>query len=126
MPIKDKQKRAEYNRKYSHSEKGKLVFKKSLIKRKDKILDYKRRYFYGINYEQFNNILINQNYVCAICLKKEKIKQNGNIKLLAIDHDHNTGKIRGLLCHHCNTILGLCEDSIYILDRAKDYLLKNQ
>lgn len=41
-----------------------------------------------------------------------------------IDHNHTTGEVRGLLCSNCNTILGLCNDNIIILQSAISYLNK--
>ncbi len=67
--------------------------------------------------EKYNNLLIKQNNLCAICKKK----QSGN-KRLSIDHCHKTLKIRGLLCHYCNTALGSFKDSIELLQSAIDYL----
>jgi hypothetical protein len=55
---------------------------------------------------------------CEICGKSDA--QNG--KLLAVDHDHETGKLRGLLCGQCNTVLGLVKDEPAVLLRAAEYL----
>lgn len=71
---------------------------------------------YGITLEDYDVLLRSQNSVCAICSKKEKTK------LLAIDHNHTTGVIRGLLCSKCNTALGLVEENIDILTSMKLYL----
>lgn len=65
---------------------------------------------FGLDRVAYENLLIRQNYVCAIC-KQAESKHNGkgnnyNIKALAVDHDHTTGKIRGLLCSTCNNSLG--------------------
>jgi len=53
--------------------------------------------------------------VCMICAEKPKYK-------LAVDHCHETGRIRGLLCHRCNTSLGLMRDNPALLERASVYL----
>ena len=45
-------------------------------------------------------------------------------KSLHIDHDHKTGKVRGLLCHGCNTAIGLMKDDVNILTKAIEYLKK--
>ena len=82
---------------------------------------------YGITQEQYEDLLIDQLGVCAICKKREKSKdKRGNTKLLFIDHCHTTGKIRGLLCHNCNTALGHFKDSEESLVSAIEYLRKSR
>lgn len=82
-----------------------------------------------ISKNYYNDLLIKQNHVCAICKNPETIT-NGvkslNKKRLAIDHCHKTMKIRGLLCHKCNVSLGALNDSIETLQFAIDYLKTNQ
>ncbi len=63
-----------------------------------------------------------QNGLCAICNGEESCYRNQH---LAIDHNHETGKIRALLCSTCNRALGLFKDSIEVLESAKNYLLKH-
>lgn len=72
-----------------------------------------RRHRYGVEREEYEAILARQGGVCGICGRDEK---------LVIDHDHETGEIRGLLCHRCNFALGAVEDDIRILSRAIAYL----
>ncbi len=53
---------------------------------------------YGITLRQYNIMLFSQNLSCAICKKhKSEFKKN-----LAVDHNHKTGRVRGLLCYYCN------------------------
>lgn len=67
-------------------------------------------------YDQLLNI---QNYSCAICsIHQQKLK-----RMLNVDHDHITGKVRGLLCDACNRALGYFKDSEIILNNAKNYLI---
>ncbi|MBE3042995.1 endonuclease VII domain-containing protein [Candidatus Bathyarchaeota archaeon] len=61
-----------------------------------------------------------QNHVCVICGGT-----NGK-KRLAVDHDHRTGVIRGLLCNRCNQALGLMRDSYELLTNAIKYLQKGK
>ena len=71
---------------------------------------------YGINQQDYLKMLELQNKVCAIC---GKIPQ----KVLFVDHDHNDGRIRKLLCHHCNLLIGHLEYSgLAILRNALEYL----
>lgn len=76
---------------------------------------YKKRF--GITLEQYNDILKRQGGVCAIC--NEKDLHYGN---LAVDHNHSTNKVRGLLCHLCNRALGMFKDDSYRLEKALNYL----
>ena len=69
--------------------------------------------------EQYDAMLIGQNYVCAICNKSEKSSTKG---VLFIDHDHKTGKVRGLLCDTCNRGLGYFYDDKSLLRNAVEYL----
>lgn len=67
----------------------------------------------------YKNLLEKQNNVCAICENEETSRR---YKTLSVDHCHNTGKIRGLLCSNCNRALGLFRDNIKILEKAVVYL----
>lgn len=70
---------------------------------------------FGINVNQYQLMLKEQNGACYICNTSES-------RDLAIDHCHTTGKVRGLLCSKCNTALGLLKDDVALFDRAKEYL----
>jgi hypothetical protein len=73
---------------------------------------------YGLTEEGFDELLKSQNGVCAICGKsRSEIKSN-----LVVDHDHKTGKVRGLLCVQCNTSLGNLKDNTDLLKKAAEYL----
>lgn len=71
---------------------------------------------FGISIDEYNNLLEIQNGVCAICKNFNKEKN------LAVDHDHETGKIRGLLCSRCNLGIGQFNDNIQLLSDAISYL----
>jgi hypothetical protein len=72
---------------------------------------------YKISLDDYQNLLVGQNGLCAIC------KQPPNPgKHLAVDHDHTTGKIRGLLCNSCNLALGMLKDNKDTIQSALDYL----
>lgn len=72
---------------------------------------------YGITLVQYNEMLAGQNHRCAIC--KEQCATG---KRLAVDHDHDTGLIRGLLCQECNLMLGKGREDPYLLRAGADYL----
>ena len=94
-------------------------------KRKKKDTHLKRNF--GISLEQYDGIFAAQNGKCAICGNTESTldRRSGEPKMLSVDHDHITGKIRGLLCQRCNLILGLFEDSTSNLIMAIKYLEKS-
>lgn len=79
---------------------------------------------YGLNVEQYETLLAEQGGVCAICLKPESYidSRTGNPRRLSVDHDHATGKVRGLLCGRCNRMLGYINDDADALDRGAAYL----
>lgn len=78
---------------------------------------------FGISLEDYKKMLSSQNGECAICGTKENntggARKDWNF---AVDHDHDTGKIRGLLCNNCNRGLGLLKDSANLLRKAALYV----
>ena len=83
---------------------------------------------FGLTREKHLDMLNEQNHVCKICGKPEQSKdpKSGKTKSLAIDHNHNTGIVRGLLCSNCNRGIGLFGDSIETLKSAIQYLESNK
>lgn len=77
---------------------------------------------YKITLEEYNKLLEEQNYSCAICNTKEEECYKGSGNNLAVDHCHTTGKVRGLLCTSCNILLGNAKDKIEVLEAAIKYL----
>lgn len=75
----------------------------------------RRKIFYGITKEQFYEMMENQNHQCKIC--KIEIDKSAHV-----DHCHETGKVRGILCLHCNKGLGFFKDNINSLSQAIQYL----
>lgn len=72
---------------------------------------------YGLTPEDYQRLLDSQGGACAICGRE----QSANVAL-AVDHDHDTGVIRGLLCHRCNSGIGSLGDSVALLKLAIWYL----
>lgn len=81
-----------------------------------------------MSYDEYKWMFERQDGVCAICKKPEKRKSrtDGQICRLAIDHHHDTGKIRELLCHACNQVIGHSYENIELLQSAIEYLKKHQ
>lgn len=108
-------------KKYKQTKKGRITYAKAEQKYRqtqkgnDKTISDNMKWRYGISLEQYNKILNQQNNCCAICGKSEP-KQR-----LAVDHCHNTGKVRGLLCTYCNLSLGVYENR---KDEFEKYLSK--
>jgi hypothetical protein len=76
---------------------------------------------YGISVEEYDAIKNEQGGLCAICGGFPQ-RTNKRINRLCIDHDHKTGKVRGLICYNCNVGLGQFEDDIDRLSAAISYL----
>lgn len=83
---------------------------------------------YGLRPEDFERMLEEQGGVCAICDQPETARSQWGSQpaRLCIDHDHQTGANRGLLCRKCNRALGLLGDSIEGLARALAYLQRTR
>lgn len=73
---------------------------------------------YGITMEQYDSMYAAQRGCCAICLTH----QSETGRALHVDHDHETGAIRGLLCNGCNTGIGNLREDIQVLTAAIEYL----
>jgi len=80
----------------------------------------KVHYKYGLCEKELNSMLLEQNYSCKIC----GMSQSEMKKALCVDHCHETGKVRGLLCDNCNKAIGLLKDSVRLLNNAITYLSK--
>lgn len=92
--------------KYKNNQKAYYrVHRKSVLKNK-----------YNLTWEEYEKLFENQNGVCAICKGIEEGR------MLSVDHNHETGEVRGLLCGSCNRALGLFKDSPELLDIAKEYV----
>lgn len=102
-------------------------------KNKEKIKSWQKKYWtnierekqlirkYGITLQTYNELLIKQDYRCAIC-DRHQLEFN---QRLAVDHDHKTIQIRGLLCHQCNLALGWFdkfEDKILNYKNEKNFI----
>lgn len=71
---------------------------------------------YGITLDDYDKLCLDQNNVCAIC-EQPQLHQR-----LSVDHCHNTGKVRGLLCQSCNLTLGILEKLNFDTTKFQEYL----
>lgn len=88
------------------------------MKRKDFIQDLKKNY--GMSIDEYQDLWSSQDGRCACCGAEE----SSHKRRLHVDHDHDTGQVRGLLCTKCNPGLGYFGDSIEKLEMAIEYLKK--
>jgi hypothetical protein len=132
--LKNRPKRLLEFKRYNEENQDKIKQQKAIYKskypnkNKESSSAYRRKYFdkfkrysitkYGITIKQYQDLLDKQLHKCYIC--KIETKKNG--RRLCIDHDHINGKVRGLLCNLCNSILGYAKDNIEILQNAIKYL----
>lgn len=91
---------------------------------KERHKDAQLRIRYGLSLEEFRSLVRDQGGKCAICdqVPEPVLKPNGKKGTLCVDHDHETGQVRGLLCESCNRAIGLMRDSVERLSRAAMYL----
>lgn len=108
-----------YNKEYYQRNRGRFIknWKKYYEKNKDiineRVKGYKLKWRYGITTVDVDRMKQAQEGLCAICRCE---------KILVVDHDHLTGKVRGLLCQDCNKGLGMFNDSSLNLRNAIVYL----
>ena len=81
---------------------------------------------HSITEEEFRLMNEIQKGECLICKKDNKNNKDYKKRMLFIDHDHKTGKVRGLLCTKCNSGIGMFEDNIKLLEEAIKYLKINK
>ncbi len=111
----------------AHQEERKDYDKAYCLAHKEKIRDKKKAYRlthnrlarYGLTQASFDHLLMAQGGVCAICGRSD---WNGSGP--RVDHDHNTGKVRAILCNNCNLALGLLHDDLNIIKKMGDYISK--
>jgi len=76
---------------------------------------------YGITLEEYEVMFKAQGGVCAVCGQSETTRYRGTLRSLAVDHNHVTGRVRGLLCGNCNKALGLLKDNPVIIEGLANY-----
>lgn len=107
--LKGKQVKREYQQKLERKVASRLSMRKHFLMK-----------LYSLTVFEYDLLLANQNGCCAICKKAIESKQ------LSVDHDHVTGKVRGLLCNNCNLGLGNFKDDEKFLLNAVQYLIQSK
>jgi hypothetical protein len=85
-----------------------------------------KRCKYGISREEHDLLVRVHAGRCAICGRPETMVRRGKVQALCIDHDHRSGKVRGLLCSFCNLVIGYAREDAEILRKATMYLEKER
>jgi hypothetical protein len=115
-----------YHRDYyeQNKERIKAASRKRRKAKPDEIEDGRLQRMYGISLEDYARMLKEQGGVCKICKRPERMRwKHKRVPMkLTVDHCHATGRVRGLLCKKCNSILGYAEDQPLVLFRAAEYL----
>ena len=114
----------ERGRRWYHTHKDQMRAISSAWKKRNPDRQRQYRHFwwirkYGITPEEYQLKLVAQGNTCAICRASNP---GPRCRFFAVDHDHNSGRIRGLLCNKCNRVLGLAGDSVIWLREAIAYL----
>jgi hypothetical protein len=84
-----------------------------------------RKRKFGVGIEDYERMMIAQDGRCAICKLEETAMRQGKVLTLAVDHDHKTGAVRGLLCSTCNKGLGMLGDTLERVSEAAAYLKRH-
>jgi hypothetical protein len=87
------------------------------------VIERQRYRTLGVCNTRYDEMLVSQGGACAIC---DSSLNSSRYTKLAVDHDHRTGKVRGLLCTSCNTGIGLFKDSPERLQAAIRYLRRSE
>lgn len=122
-----------HRKKYNQSRKGRVQLKKY---RQTPAVKAVNRYHnrktalkrYSLTLVDYDRLWEQQEGLCAICGKSETTKRGESVQRLSVDHDHRTGKVRGLLCSKCNPALGYLETLKHgsLIWKAIEYLEVNE
>jgi len=107
-------------------EKYKKICQKMYIKHKARFKAQNLKTMYNLDYKEFLRIKGEQGNRCAVCGEMEIARYGGVRKELSVDHDHDTGIIRGLLCSKCNTAIGLLNENEELCMKVAAYLQRSK
>lgn len=128
--IRTRERRQEWIRKdrLENPDKYKKYAKKTYDINREEFYLKKKARKYKLSVQELKLMLEKCNHHCEMCGKAEKRKTGRGERLtnLSIDHDHETNKIRGILCFKCNIGIGFFEEDIDLLQKAIDYLKKHK
>jgi len=125
MPLKDPEARKAYFNRWQRERKNSTQEYRQNPERRLRQRAYYLRSTYGITLDEYDDLYEKQNGLCAICGGSELemgLSLEGVPRLLAVDHDHDTDRVRGLLCRQCNVGLGHFKDDPTLLRLAAGYL----
>ena len=116
--------RCTYQRVYNQTPDGKTAQARAKVRMRPRrthlvMRNEKLREKYGISHTEYEHILIEQGGGCAICGSQ---KSRGRYERFHVDHCHETGQVRGILCHPCNMALGQLGDNLESIMRVMNYL----
>lgn len=117
---KNKERIREYSKEYYYKNRETILIKSKKLSKDNKYTrkEYDMKRSYNLDLEGYSKIFDEQEGRCKICNKYYTESQQG----LVIDHNHETGEIRGLLCSKCNLALGLINENIHTLQNMIKYL----
>lgn len=113
------------NRTYYSKNREKVIAQQKIWQNKNKHKrkrinrNFTLKRLYGITHDDYDALLAAQGGVCAVCKRGPETCVQGTIP---VDHDHETGLVRGLLCDRCNRALGLLKDSVENVAALLKYL----
>jgi len=110
---------SEYHKKNRKRLNGKQM--ERYYKDPERYADYDLKRRFGLTRGEYDAMLAAQNGVCAICAGTDP---GPRTKRFHVDHNHATGQVRGLLCHHCNHGIGLFREDAVVIQRAIEYLAR--
>lgn len=120
MPYRDKEYAKSYDRRRKVKQREESPGYRERMKVDRKMFHLKK---FGLTKDDFDKLLDQQGGGCACCGRKMNAVKG---RRFAVDHDHKTGKVRGLLCHNCNLGIGQLGDDLDGVLRAVDYLRRSQ
>lgn len=120
----------EYSRNYYIKNRERVIAKSTARNRRlraERAVYNRKRHLhkqYGITIKTWAQMLVKQKGVCAVCKQPERKvnNRNGRLQPLCVDHDHKTGRVRGLLCCRCNRSIGLLGDDTQLIKQIWQYL----